>query len=75
MHRELPGWVERRLVSADGADRLREHYAVPDSSKLVFLLLGVLGAAVIGGGIILLVAHNREDLSRFDRALLTLPLV
>ncbi len=75
LHRELPRWVEQGLVSSDSADRLREVYAVPDTSRLVFVLLGVLGSAMIGGGIVLLIAHNWEDLSRFDRALLCLGLL
>ncbi len=70
LQRELPGWVERNLISGDQADGIRALYAERDSSRVIFVLFGVLGAAMIGGGIALLIAHNWDGLSRFDRALL-----
>ena len=67
LHRELPGWVKGGLVPAAAAENLRQHYGpAPEHSgkKLALLIFGILGAGLIGAGVILLVAHNWDDLSR-----------
>ncbi len=69
------GWV-----SAQGADSIREKYAEelsPDViQRRIFTIIAVLGAALIGGGVILLVAYNWETLGRGARVFLSfLPLL
>ncbi len=47
-----------------------------DSRRLAFLLLAIVGSALIGAGIILLIAHNWDELSRPVRsAIAFLPLL
>jgi Predicted membrane protein (DUF2157) len=64
---ELPGLVTGGVLSAEGAEALRKHYAATDSGeprKIGFVLSAILGSLLIGAGIILLVAHNWDFLSR-----------
>jgi uncharacterized membrane protein len=75
---ELPALVGKGILSADGAEALRLHYGL-DAQKgarsLGLILLSVLGALLIGAGVILLLAHNWSDLSRSVRTALSfLPL-
>ena len=64
---ELPELVTSGVLSAEAAEALRQHYAAPDSGeprKIGFVLSAILGSLLIGAGIILLVAHNWDFLSR-----------
>jgi hypothetical protein len=69
---ELPGLVERGVLSAESAEALRRHYAAEASrrggSEVARALVGVLGALFAGGGVTLLLAHNWDLLSRGARA-------
>jgi uncharacterized membrane protein len=77
---ELPGLVRDGVVSAGAAERIREHYGEAGRARSVqriaVTVCAVLGAALIGSGVILLLAYNWQDLSRPVRAVLSLaPLV
>lgn len=64
LHQELPRWVEEGLIPGDAAERLRERYPAParrETSALTALY--VLGALMIGGGVLSLVAWNWETLA------------
>jgi uncharacterized membrane protein len=78
LHRELPELVERGVVSAAAAAALRQYYGAQDTrsgKQLTLLVLGVVGAVLIGAGIMLLLAHNWAELSRQVRTVLSfLPL-
>jgi uncharacterized membrane protein len=68
---ELPGLVAGGVLSEAAAGRLRAYYGDEDEgagARLVVVLFGVLGAVLIGGGVILLLAHNWDELSRPARA-------
>src|SRR5881628_3714364 len=68
---QLPTWVSEGLMTPEAADRLRGRYGNQDDSggkRWAIILFSVIGAALIGGGIILLLAHNWEELSRPMRA-------
>ena len=80
---ELPTLVRDGVIDSTTAERLRARYesssagssatsAVPNRAVLVF---AVLGAGLIGAGIMLLVAHNWDELSRPIRALICLLLL
>ena len=79
LYDDLPQLIAQGVVTPDAASRLRAHYGPVDatrSSRLPVIVFGVLGALLIGAGIILLLAHNWENLSRPARAVLSfLPLV
>ncbi|HEV3410393.1 MAG TPA: DUF2157 domain-containing protein, partial [Chthoniobacterales bacterium] len=73
---ELPGLVASGVISADAARALEQHYPVTRSRNIAFVLLATIGSALVAAGIILLVAHNWDMLSRPVRSLLAfLPLV
>jgi uncharacterized membrane protein len=72
LYQELPTLVSSGTVPAEVADRIRKHYGEPDAQgsgrHWLITLFAIIGAALIGGGIILLLAHNWEELSRPVRA-------
>lgn len=79
LYQEFPDLVSKGVLSQTTADKLREHYGEIKSAEkkwFVIVLCSVLGASLIGLGIILLFAHNWEEFSRPVRAVLSLlPLV
>lgn len=68
---ELPRLVEVGVVPRDVAGRILAHYAEAARLGGAVPLFAVLGAGLIGLGVILLVAANWEELSRAQRAALT----
>jgi uncharacterized membrane protein len=79
LYDELPRLVAQGILTPDADARLRAHYGPVEPAKparLAVIIFGVLGALLIGAGIILVLAHNWDDLSRPVRAGLSfLPLV
>ena len=75
MQREIPGLVDAGLIDKETGTRLADHYQLPDEGKgngLLIALFAIMGSALIGGGIILLFAHNWTELGRPARAILSL---
>ncbi len=75
LNKELPDLVSKKVISQSVADSLREHYSdvkSMDKKWFVIILCSVLGALLIGLGIILLFGHNWEELSRPMRVVLSL---
>jgi hypothetical protein len=76
---ELPELVASGVLSQQSADALRQHYSSQPSEaprRLGFILSAVLGSLLIGAGVVLLVAHNWDFLSRPIRcAIAFVPLV
>ncbi len=79
LYGELPGLVAKGVLPPGADERLRSHYGPVEPARparLAVIIFGVLGALLIGAGIILLLAHNWEDLTRPVRVVLSfLPLV
>lgn len=79
LYDELPGLVAQGILTPEAAAKLRAHYGPVEPvrpARLVMVIFSVLGALLIGGGILLVLAHNWEELSRPVRAALSfLPLV
>jgi uncharacterized membrane protein len=74
LYGEIPKLIQGGVVSEETAERLRDHYGpakVMSTARLAIVLCSTLGAALIGAGIILLLAHNWEGLGRPLRALLS----
>ncbi len=68
---ELPELVSRGILTTDAADRLRSHYhdaGRPAARQLGLTVTAVFGSALIGLGVILVLAYNWEELSRPLRA-------
>ncbi|MDA0577379.1 MAG: DUF2157 domain-containing protein [Verrucomicrobia bacterium] len=75
LDQELPGLIQSGVLTADAAQRLRDHYGPPPAGaarRAAIIVCAVLGATLIGGGIILLFAHNWRGLSRPMRTVLAL---
>lgn len=65
---ELPELVTSGVLSQEAADALRQHYsaeiAAEPPRRFGFVLSAILGSLLVGAGIVLLVAHNWDFLSR-----------
>jgi len=75
LYAELPDLVARGVLTADAAERLRLHYGEVDTDRwrqVGLTLSAVLGALLVGLGIIFLIAYNWSDLSRPVRAFIAL---
>ncbi len=75
LHGELPDLVSKGVLSQATADNLRTHYGCAkgmDKKWFVIILCSIVGALLIGLGIILLFGHNWQELSRPVRAVLSL---
>ena len=74
LYGELPKLEQAGILSPGISVRIRDFYgpAEPENRRsLMFLLLAILGATLIGLGILLLLAHNWDELSRPMRVLLS----
>jgi uncharacterized membrane protein len=63
---ELPELVKANIISPETADKIREYYQAKSkgSENRLFVAFGILGALLIGLGLILIIAHNWDELSR-----------
>jgi uncharacterized membrane protein len=79
LYGQVPTLVAEGVLPAEAAEKIRRRYGelpAGGGRQWAILIFGVLGAALIGAGAILLVAHNWDDLSRDVRtALAFAPLV
>jgi len=68
LYQELPELVEQGVLDAEAADRLKLHYGQPEPmmsrATLLMVLVSILGAVLAGGGVIMLIAHNWDELPR-----------
>jgi uncharacterized membrane protein len=70
---ELPELVGQGVIQSDVVEKIRRHYGKAEmagstTKRWAIVLFSILGAVLIVGGIILLLAHNWEELSRPMRA-------
>ena len=76
---ELPRLIELGVVTPETADALRRHYGSPERQAARIhwgqMLLVSFGAILVGGGIILILAHNWDVLGRPARAAVALGLL
>ena len=79
LYRELPTLVEKGILSASAAAKVRAHYGEPDTTSgrnWAVALFGIIGAVLVGAGVLLLLAHNWDQFSRPVRTMLAfLPLL
>ena len=74
---QLPHWERDGLITADSADALRKRHVIDDSQPgLAQIVMGALGALLIGTGLIAVIGFNWDDFSRPVRLLFAfLPLL
>ncbi|MBK7384950.1 MAG: DUF2157 domain-containing protein [Flavobacteriales bacterium] len=68
----LPHLVGEGLISSEQADRIRARYATDtdQGSNRMLLVFAILGSLLVGLGIILIIAHNWDDLPRVARTII-----
>jgi uncharacterized membrane protein len=66
IRKELPELVKAEVISQETADRINSYYYMKSEqgSNRLFVAFGILGALLVGLGIILIMAHNWDELSR-----------
>ena len=65
---QLPELVAAGAISSENARAIEHHYeSVKARTNFGFVILATVGAALVGAGIILLIAHNWDELSRATR--------
>ena len=75
---QLPELVAGGVISPENAAAIDRHYAAAEarSPNFGFVILAGIGSALVGAGVILLIAHIWDEMSRPVRCLLAfLPLV
>jgi uncharacterized membrane protein len=74
---QLPELVAAGAISSENARAIERHYeSVKARANFGFVILAAVGAALVGAGIILLIAHDWDDLSRATRTVIAfLPLL
>jgi uncharacterized membrane protein len=78
LYGEIPGLVERGVLDAAASERLHLHYGPRAKHRpraLALLIFGVLGAGLVGLGIVLILANNWDNFSRTLRAGITFGLL
>ncbi len=76
--KELPELIEAGVITRDTADRIQDYYQNQggSSTNRLFFAFGLLGAILVGLGIILIIAHNWDQLSRATKTFFAfLPLI
>jgi uncharacterized membrane protein len=79
LYGQLPELVENKILSNDNADALKEYYGEPekkiDAANVMLVAFGILAALLIGGGVIMILAHNWDELPHIVRVIMAfLPL-
>lgn len=78
INKDLPELLKSGIITPETADRIQEYYKNKSgsSSNRLFVAFGILGSILVGLGIILIIAHNWDELSRFNKTFFAfLPLV
>lgn len=71
LEKELPVLVDAGIISRDSAEKIRDFYKkeYPDAgNSRLFAVFGIIGAILVGLGIILIIAHNWDELSRTTKS-------
>lgn len=64
---ELNELLSQHVITEDEADRIREYYRKkpqPENNRLV-IIFGELGSLLVGMGLVLIIAHNWDNLPKF----------
>ena len=78
LYDQLPELVDKGIISAESAERLKKHYGsvkATTGTRTFLLVFGVIGALLVGLGIILILAHNWEQLTKLNRLMISVGLL
>ena len=66
IQKDIKDMVDAEVISQETADRIRAYYQSKEGNAQhrLFAIFGVLGAVLVGLGIILIIAHNWDNLSK-----------
>ncbi|RLS76029.1 MAG: DUF2157 domain-containing protein [Planctomycetota bacterium] len=64
---QLPEWERDGIITAAGARLLRERYPVEPRGGLAQMIVGAVGALLVGTGLIAVLAYNWDDFPRWVR--------
>lgn len=69
MIKDIPELVKAGVISEETADKIRAFYQAKEgqSNHRLFIVFGVLGAILVGLGMVLIIAHNWDELSRMTK--------
>ncbi len=78
LYSELPELVEKGVIPPESVDRIKNHYGptqANNGTRTFLLVFGVIGALLVGLGIILILAHNWEQLNKLNRLMISVGLL
>lgn len=78
MLKDLQELLNANVISQSTADQITEYYKNKKNKEpnRLIAVFGIVGAILVGMGIILIVAHNWDNFNRFTKSLLAfLPLI
>lgn len=66
MQKDIPDLLKAGIISPETAEGIRQFYRdkAGQSQNRLFIVFGILGAILVGLGIILIIAHNWDEFSR-----------
>jgi uncharacterized membrane protein len=72
MQRDLNELLAANIISTEIADRIQDYYSNKkvSSTNRLFIVFGIFGAILISLGIILIIAHNWDNLTRLTKTLI-----
>nr|WP_321451816.1 DUF2157 domain-containing protein [uncultured Carboxylicivirga sp.] len=76
--KEIPELLQEGIITQETAERIQNYYKSKKGSPTnkLFIVFGVLGAILVGLGIILIIAHNWDELPRLTKTIFAfLPLI
>lgn len=70
LFKALPELIKAKVITPETADRIQDYYKTKSntSTNRLFIVFGILGAILIGLGLLLIIAHNWDELPRSAKA-------
>lgn len=67
--KELPDLIHAQVISEETAQRIKDYYhnQPSQSTNRLFIVFGILGALLVGMGIVLIIAHNWDTLPKIAK--------
>ncbi len=75
LYEQLPGLAQKGILSEEQVEKIKAHFGPADTKPAynwAFITISIIGALLVGGGIILIFAYNWDELSRTWRTVLSI---